>query len=63
MALVLGPATQTRGIWPPPKIFLGRFPSRGHSGGAGSVGRSGGAGTRGRSGGAGTRGRYGGAGT
>ncbi len=50
MALVLGPATQTRGIWPPKKKFLGRFPSRGHSGGAGSVGRSGSANSPKRSG-------------
>ncbi len=50
---------------PPPKKkhFLGRFPSRGHSGGAGSVGPSGGAGTRGHSGRAGTRRGSGGAGT
>ncbi len=26
VALVLGPATQTRGVWPPPKKFIGEVP-------------------------------------
>ncbi len=39
---------------PPQKIFLGKFPSGGRSGGAGTRGRSGGAATRGRWRGAGS---------
>ncbi len=39
VALALGPATQAEDIYPPPpkkKIFLRKFPSGGHTGGAGS---------------------------
>ncbi len=53
VALALRPATQAEDYRAPPKIFLGKFPSAEHSGGACSVGRSGSAKLDGASGGEG----------